>query len=118
MPILKIHSYGSSESHPTTSHDSFLVKPNISIFGTGFGATNPAVPAGSVYSSAAPTTRTVTIQIAGIDCPVAFAGLTGAGLYQMNVTIPATVPNGDQPIVASINGQRTQTGALITILKP
>ena len=87
-------------------------------FGTGFGATNPAVPAGSVYSSAAPTTRTVTIQIAGIDCPVAFAGLTGAGLYQMNVTIPATVPNGDQPIVASINGQRTQTGALITILKP
>ena len=88
------------------------------LFGTGFGATNPAVPAGSVYSSAAPTTRTVTIQIAGIDCPVAFAGLTGAGLYQMNVTIPAAVPNGDQPIVASINGQRTQTGALITILKP
>ena len=88
------------------------------LFGTGFGPTNPPVPAGSVYSSAAPTTSKVTIQIAGIDCPVAFAGLTGAGLYQMNVTIPATVPNGDQPIVASINGQRTQSGALITILKP
>ena len=88
------------------------------LFGTGFGATNPPVAAGSVYSSAAPTTRPVTITIAGIDCPVAFAGLTGAGLYQMNVTIPAAVPNGDQPIVATINGQRTQAGALITILRP
>ena len=88
------------------------------LFGTGFGATNPAVPAGEIFGGAARTTRPVTITIGGIDSPVLFAGITGAGLYQFNVTVPAAVPNGDLPIVATINGQRTQTGALITILKP
>ncbi len=87
------------------------------LFGTGFGATSPAVPAGSVYSSAAPLVGRVTVRIANIDCPVAFGGLTGAGLYQFNITVPATVPNGDQPIEASINGQKTQSSALITILR-
>ncbi len=88
------------------------------LFGTGFGPTETPVPAGSVFSGASKTSRPVTITIGGIDSPVAFAGLTGAGLYQMNVTIPALVPNGDQAIIATINGQRTQIGALLTILKP
>ena len=90
------------------------------LFGTGFGATSPAVAAGSICcTTVAPrTTRPVTITIGGIDSPVAFAGLIGAGLYQMNVTIPAAVPNGDQVIIATINGKSTQVGASITILKP
>lgn len=103
-----------------TSLTTVPAKPGdvLLLFGTGFGPTETPVPAGSVFSGASKTSRPVTITIGGIDSPVAFAGLTGAGLYQMNVTIPASVPNGDQAIIATINGQRTQVGALLTILKP
>jgi len=45
---------------------------------------------------------------------VAFAGLTGSGLYQFNVTVP-NLPNGDAAVVASIGGVATQTGVTLTV---
>jgi uncharacterized protein (TIGR03437 family) len=86
----------------------------VLLFGTGFGPTNPAVEAGSVFNGAAPTANPVTMTIGGVNATVAFAGLSGAGLYQFNVTVP-NVPDGDQPVVAQVGGVSTQSGALITI---
>ena len=85
------------------------------LFGTGFGPTSPAVPAGSIFAGAAALVARTTMTIGGIDSPVAFGGIVGAGLYQFNITVPAAAANGDQPIVATINGQKTQSTALITI---
>jgi uncharacterized protein (TIGR03437 family) len=45
---------------------------------------------------------------------VAFAGLTGSGLYQFNVTVP-NLANGDAAVVASIGGVATQTGVAVTV---
>lgn len=45
---------------------------------------------------------------------MAFAGLSGAGLYQFNLTIPE-LPDGDHEVVAEIAGVRTQAGAKIRI---
>jgi uncharacterized protein (TIGR03437 family) len=45
---------------------------------------------------------------------VAFAGLTGSGLYQFNVTVP-NLPNGDATVVATIGGIATQTGVVVTV---
>jgi uncharacterized protein (TIGR03437 family) len=86
------------------------------MFGTGFGPTTPAVPAGQVVSGAAPVAdpTQLHIRIGGVPATVQFAGIVAAGEYQFNVTIPA-VPDGDQPIVADIGGVSTQSGLLISV---
>jgi uncharacterized protein (TIGR03437 family) len=61
----------------------------IVIYGTGFGAVSEA---GGLSRVIAP----VNAVIGGIEVPAAFAGLTpgATGLYQANITIPATLPPG------------------------
>jgi uncharacterized protein (TIGR03437 family) len=78
----------------------------IVLFGTGFGPTNPATSAGQVVSAPAPTANPVEIQIDTQQATVSFAGLTSAGLYQFNVTVP-DLPDGDYPVTAEVGGVRT-----------
>src|SRR5262249_37360525 len=54
------------------------VKPGdtIVLYGTGFGPTDPGVPAGQVPDGAASITTPVTITIGGLAATVMFAGLT------------------------------------------
>ena len=86
----------------------------ILLFGTGFGATTPAVAAGAIFSGAAPVNDKVTITIGGVDATVQFAGLVGAGLYQFNVVVPQTVPTSpaDQPLVIRQGSLQTQALSL------
>jgi len=90
----------------------------IVLYGTGFGATSPAYPSGQMITQAYPLATVPTVTIGGIAATVAFAGLTEAGLYQINVMVPASTPNGDMPVVATINGASTQAGAIVTVLGP
>lgn len=93
------------------------VKPGevLELFGVGFGPTNPPVPAGQVYAGqGAPTVYPVTVTIGGVSANVAFAGITEAGLYQFNVTVP-DVSSGDQPLQATVNGVQTGPGPVVTI---
>lgn len=87
----------------------------ILLYGTGFGPTQPAVPAGQVVSTAAPLANTVTVRIGGTVAEVSFAGLTGAGLYQLNVKVPDTLADGDAAVVAEAGGVRTPDGVFITV---
>lgn len=89
----------------------------ILLYGTGFGATNPLVPTGQIFSGAAPLATAPTILIGGAAANVAFAGLAGAGLYQFNLTVPATAPDGDAAVAAQIGGQSTQPNIFVTIQK-
>jgi len=88
----------------------------LSIFGTGFGPTTPAVPAGQMFSGAAPLTDStqLNIVIGGMPATVKFAGLVAAGEYQVNVVIPA-LPDGDYPIIATVGGVSSQSGLLISV---
>jgi uncharacterized protein (TIGR03437 family) len=87
----------------------------ILLFGTGFGPTNPAVSAGKAFSGAANLANNVRIMIGGVQANVAFAGLSGAGLYQFNVTVPATVADGDQAVTASVGGVDSQAGSTLSV---
>jgi len=89
----------------------------IVLYGTGFGATNPAYPAGQLVSTALTLSATPTVTVGGASAKVVFAGLTAAGLYQINVTVPDTAPDGDLPVVAQISGSSTQASAIITVAK-
>jgi uncharacterized protein (TIGR03437 family) len=87
----------------------------IQLFGTGFGPTNPAVPTNRAFSGSAALTNNVQITIGGIAATVQFAGISSNGLDQFNVVIPAGVPAGDQPVVATIGGVTTPSGVNLAV---
>jgi uncharacterized protein (TIGR03437 family) len=86
----------------------------VLIYANGFGPTNVPVTSGAPTQSGVLTTLPV-IQIGGVAANVQFAGLIGPGEFQFNVVVPASLANGDQPIIATYGGASTQPGTLITI---
>ncbi len=88
---------------------------SVVLFGVGFGPTNPAVPAGQAFSGTAQTTSAVQLAIGGTTVLPSFSGLSSAGLYQLNVTIPAGLGTGDQSLGATVGGYKTPTGVFISL---
>jgi len=87
----------------------------IVLWGNGFGATNPAVVNGQVQTGAAALVQAPVIQFNGAPGTVQFAGLTGTGLYQINVQIPTTVEDGDIGVMALTTGASSPGGPVITV---
>jgi len=92
----------------------------VSLYATGLGATNPSIPAGTLPTKIASTSTLVSVMLNGVmlaSTDVLYAGIAPnfAGLYQINIHVPANMPNGDLPISASINGISTPPGAFITV---
>lgn len=86
----------------------------VVLYANGFGQTNVPVASGSVVQSGSLSPLPV-IRIGGVTATVSFAGLVYPGEFQFNVTIPASLSNGDQPVTATHGGVSTQAGALITV---
>jgi uncharacterized protein (TIGR03437 family) len=86
----------------------------LTLFGVGFGPTNPAVPAGKGFSGAAPCTTLPQVTIGGVQATVSFAGIVGAGLYQLNVVVPAA-GSGDVALLATVGGASTQSNVFLTL---
>ena len=79
----------------------------VVFYGSGFGATDPANSSASLVTQVSPIAATdLSITIGGASAKVSFAGLipNNAGLYQFNVDVPATAPDGDQAVVATVGG--------------
>ncbi len=88
----------------------------IILFGNGFGPTTPAIQNGQIVNGAPKLANPVTFQIGGVSGIVpTFAGLTYAGEYQIDVTIPTTTPSGDIPLTATMGGVPSSQPALITV---
>ena len=88
----------------------------LEVFASGLGVVSPPNPGGD---GAAPpnsplsyTYNTIAADVDGTAAPVLFAGLAPslAGLYQINVTIPATITAGDHFL--DISGLDPNTQAL------
>jgi uncharacterized protein (TIGR03437 family) len=86
----------------------------VQIYGTGFGPTNPPTASAQPVAAPAVLANSVQVAIGGQAASVAYAGLVGPGLYQINATVP-NLPDGDSAVLAAVAGAQTQTGALITI---
>ena len=94
----------------------------LTLYATGFGATNPAVAPGELPAAAATITAPFTLTIGGVTVPadaVPYAGVVPgiAGLYQLNVIVPDTVPDGNQNVVVTIGGVSSPPNAYITIAR-
>ena len=92
----------------------------VVLWGTGFGATNPPVAAGTTVSGTPSVVTAPTVTVGGIAAPVIGAALTAgsAGLYQVTIQLPAAVPAGPVAVQASVGGVSTQTGMLLVVAKP
>jgi len=86
----------------------------VLLYANGFGTTSVPIVAGSSVQMGTLSPLPV-ITIGGVQAMVVFAGLVAPGEYQFNVTVPASVANGDQPIVAVYGGASTQAGTLISV---
>ncbi len=100
---------------------SFTTRPakageTLVLYGVGFGPTSPNVTAGQAFAGAAPAATAVSVTIGGVPANVGFAGITEAGLYQLNVTVPAGAGIGDQPLVATAaDGSTTPAGVVVSL---
>ena len=88
----------------------------ILLFGTGFGPTNPVVESGRLFAGAAPLANpeALSVELGGVPMAIQFAGLSAAGVYQFNVSVPA-LPDGDRELIARVAGASTQPGVLVCV---
>ena len=87
----------------------------IELFGTGFGITDPVTPSASLVGAPSALANAVTFSIGGQAAPVLFAGVTGSGLVQFNVTLPAGLPDGDAVLTATVQGIATPGAVMLTV---
>jgi uncharacterized protein (TIGR03437 family) len=93
----------------------------IILWGTGFGPTAPAAPSGvQVPSDKTYSTSTLpAVTIDNIPAKVFGAALAPgyAGLYQVAIEIPASLADGDWPVVATIGGVASPTSVVLSVKK-
>ena len=89
----------------------------LTVYGVGWGVTTPAAVVGSLAAGAADITGAHKLTIGGKTAEVSYAGLspTFAGLYQINFKVPSGLTAGNQPIVLTIDGVSTPTGAFLAV---
>jgi uncharacterized protein (TIGR03437 family) len=91
----------------------------ITLFATGFGATNPSIAPGVLPTGTPMVTAPVTVQFGGqtLDpSDVLYVGLSQfAGLYQVNILVPANTPDGDQKVVITVGGVASPVNAFVTV---
>ena len=87
------------------------------LYGTAFGATSPAAPTGALADKAYALATLPTATVGGKPAPVTYAGLVAslARVYQVNLTIPADLANGDWPVV--VNAGSNSSSLLVTVVR-
>jgi uncharacterized protein (TIGR03118 family) len=87
----------------------------ITIFGTGFGPTNPAITNGTIVAAPLAVVTAPTVTIGGVAATVVYAGLVSAGVYQLDVVVPTGTAAGNAPIVATVGGFSSSSTAIVTV---
>jgi uncharacterized protein (TIGR03437 family) len=78
----------------------------VILYGTGFGSTSPSIAPGIITDKIYPVSPLPTATIGGKTATVQFAGLIPllSQVFQVNITIPAGLNDGDQTLVLNVNG--------------
>jgi uncharacterized protein (TIGR03437 family) len=88
----------------------------IILYGIGFGLPSDNTLTNGSSSQSGSLTPLPVCQIGGTaTAPLVFAGLAGPGLYQLQVTVPRTAPNGANPVSCTYKGSATPAGGVIAV---
>ncbi len=92
----------------------------VALYATGVGLTDPVFAPGVFPNQAAPTVSPVSVWLNGQPLPetdILYSGAAPgfAGVYQINVRIPADMPAGNLPLSLSIDGMSTHGGAFLAV---
>ncbi|HET8546410.1 MAG TPA: hypothetical protein VFL57_00320 [Bryobacteraceae bacterium] len=92
----------------------------VTVYATGLGLTSPAFAPGELPTSAASPVGRVEVALGGnVLAPedVLYSGVTpgSAGLYQVNIRVPATVTDGEQPIAIRVGAVLSPAGPYLLI---
>jgi uncharacterized protein (TIGR03437 family) len=89
----------------------------IALYAVGFGLpATPLINGSSTQSGSLPVLP--VCQVGGLPSTVAFAGLVGPGLYQLNLTIPPTAASGDNLVSCTYSDPTTPSGDKIRVQPP
>jgi uncharacterized protein (TIGR03437 family) len=94
----------------------------VTIFGSGFGPTNPPIHPGAIADGAAQATGAVTVRLGSTVLgagDILYVG-TAPGLLisQLNIRIPSETPPGNQPLQIVIGGIASPPEAFLPIAAP
>jgi uncharacterized protein (TIGR03437 family) len=79
----------------------------IVLYGIGFGAVTPGIPAGQLVQQANTLASSLEVSIGGVPVTnVPYSGLAGSftGLYQFNIVVPANAGIGAVPLTFTVGG--------------
>jgi uncharacterized protein (TIGR03437 family) len=86
----------------------------IVTYAVGFGLPSSPLTLGSANQSGTLTPLPLCT-IGGNNATVAFAGLNGPGLYQLNLIVPSGASAGDNAVSCSYGGSTTPAGDLLSV---
>jgi uncharacterized protein (TIGR03437 family) len=97
VPAIRRFVSAGQPSQPVTPENPARIGDILEIFATGLGETDPPVASGDALQTASTVLNPVSVEIGGIGVPVLYQGLAPGfvGLYQVNVSVPDSVPIGD-----------------------
>ncbi len=103
---------GKSFGYPTRAA---VPGDTVELFAVGLGPTTPAIPAGELFTGAAPVNNPIHLYLNNVRVTPTFVGLSSAGIYQINLNVPSGLGQGDVPIVAIAGGIETQMGVKFSL---
>jgi uncharacterized protein (TIGR03437 family) len=117
--VVATHTDGSLVGPPSLSVPGYSFTPakageTIVFYAFGFGLPTTPLTDGSAFQTGS-LPSLPAIQIGFAPAVVRFAGVISPGLYQFNVTVPASAASGDNALTASYAGLTTPAGTLLTV---
>ena len=93
--------------HPAVPGETVL------IYCTGLGVVS-SPPADGAAANGQSTVTAATVTIGGAKAKVSFSGLAPGfvGLYQINAVVPAGLASGNQPVVITVGGSKSNSALL------
>jgi uncharacterized protein (TIGR03437 family) len=68
-----------------------------------------------VFTGSYPTSATPVVTIGGASAEVFYCGLVGAGLYQINLSVPGSLAPGTHAVVVTQNGAQSPSTAVLRV---
>jgi len=86
----------------------------ITLFMTGDGDERPLLTLGSPSDGSEHPILPLTVTVAGLPAAITYAGLPAGlvGVTQVNFTVPAGTPSGEQPVIVTVGGVASKAATL------